>query len=85
MYQQGDRVEVEGLGGRRAVLRVWQDHGHGLTLSSEAGYVRALAGDPDAPLVGFPKRDVRGRADTASASTSEPQPLSARSPTVAQA
>lgn len=63
MYDRGQRVVVRGLGDREVVLRVWEDRGRGVTLSSESGYQRALAGDPDAPLVGFPRSDVRGVAD----------------------
>lgn len=84
MYERGDRVVVEGRGGRRATLTVWEDHGRGLALSSEDGYRRLLAGDSDAPLVGFPRRDVRGKADTAT-STSESEQLSERSPDAAPA
>lgn len=81
MYERGERVVIEGHGGRRAILRVWADRGRGLTLSSEDGYRRLLAGDPDAPQVGFPIRDVRERV---SASPSEPQPPSERSQPAAQ-
>lgn len=71
MYERGDRVIVIGRGGRRAVLTVWQDLGRGLSLSTDDGYRRLLAGDSEAPLVGFPRRDVRGKAGTTS--TSEPR------------
>lgn len=80
MYERGELVLVEGHGGRRAVLRVWEDRGRGLTLSSDEGYQRLLADDPDAPQVGFPRRDVRGRATY----PSEPEPPSERSPDAAQ-
>ncbi len=84
MYQRGDRVVVEGFGGRRAVLRVWEDRGRGLCLSSEAGYQRALAGDEGAPLVGYPRRDIKGYADAMSeSSTEQPQPAE-RSPIAPQ-
>ncbi len=69
MYERGQRVVVEGLDGRQTILRVWEDRGRGLTLSSEGGYERALAGDPEAPLVGFPRRDVRGPADAVEGGT----------------
>lgn len=60
MYQRGDRVLVEGQGNREAILRVWEDHGEGITLSTEDGYRRLLRGDSDAPQVGFPIADIRG-------------------------
>jgi hypothetical protein len=62
VYERGTRVIVEGKGGRRAVLTVWEDRGRGLTLTSDAGYKRLIDGE-DAPLVGFPKHDVVGRAE----------------------
>jgi hypothetical protein len=81
MYERGQRVIVEGYNGRRAVLRVWDDRGRGVALSTEEGYKRLLAGDSDAPLVGFPRRDIV----RVTASSSEPEPPSERSPTVAPA
>ena len=78
MYQRGDRVLV-GDG----VLVVWEDRGRGLCLSSEAGYKRALAGDEDAPLVGYPSHDVRGLAEATSV-PSERQPLVSQSPSAPQ-
>lgn len=71
MYQRGDRVVVEGRG--ESVLVVWEDRGRGVCLSSESGFMRALAGDQDAPLVGFPRRDVRGLAGPILDGPSEPQ------------
>lgn len=59
MARRGDQVLVEGFGGRRAVLRVWETSAGGAQLSSEAGYKRLVAGDRDAPLVGFPASDIR--------------------------
>jgi hypothetical protein len=70
MYARGDRVVVQGYNGRRAVLRVWEQRGQGIVLSSEAGYFRAIAGDDDAPLVGFPLSDVQRRAEPTSPSDS---------------
>jgi hypothetical protein len=70
MYQRGDEVIVEGYGGRRAVLTVWEDRGRGVTLSSAEGYARLVAGDLDAPLVGFPRQDVKGRVSP----SEQPQP-----------
>lgn len=81
MYERGEQVIVEGFGGRRAILTVWEDRGRGLALSTQDGYARLLAGE-DAPIVGFPRGDVRGRA---SALPSEPQQPSEQSPTVAPA
>jgi len=63
MYTRGDRVLVRGFRGREAVLRVWEERGRGIVLSSESGYARALAGDDDAPLVGFPLTDVQRRVE----------------------
>lgn len=77
MYERGEQVIVEGFGGRRAVLTVWEDRGRGMALSTPDGYARLLAGE-DAPIVGFPRGDVRGRA---TASPSEPPPPPAQSPT----
>lgn len=63
MYQRGERVVVAGMGGRESTLLVWEDHGQGVALTTANGYQRALSGDPEAPIVGYPRRDVRGRAD----------------------
>lgn len=68
MYERGERVIVTGRGSE-TVLVVWEDRGRGLVLTSDAGYRLALAGDPNAPLVGFPRRDVRGRADASAGPT----------------
>lgn len=84
MYQRGDYVVVEGHRGRRAVLRVWENRGQGLALSTDDGYRRLLAGDSDAPVVGFPIGDVRGRAEGSSPLPTEPEPRSERSQTDAQ-
>lgn len=70
-YQRGDRVVVTGHGGRRATLVVWEDRGRGLCLSSDDGYRRLLAGEREAPLVGFPRRDIVGPASV-NDPTSEP-------------
>lgn len=59
VLERGQRVAVEGYGGRRATLRVWMDRGRGVTLCSEEGYWRLLAGDKEPALVGFPKVDIR--------------------------
>ena len=82
MYERGEKVIVEGHGGKRAVLVVWKDLGRGLTLSTEDGYRRLLAGDADAPQVGFPLRDVRQRVST-NPLTSEPQQPYVQSPRAA--
>jgi hypothetical protein len=83
MYQRGDRVLVTGGGDREVILRVWKDHGEGVTLSTEDGYQRLLSGDPDAPQVGFPIADIRGSVPTGAAHpTVQPQP-SEQSPTAA--
>jgi hypothetical protein len=62
MYKRGDRVRVEGYGGRAAVLRVWEDFGRGVSLCSEEGYERILQGGSDVAVVGFPRVDVKGPA-----------------------
>lgn len=61
-YRRGDWVEVRGVQGETGVLRVWESHPHGLTLTSERGFERLLAGDEDAPQVGYPADDVLGPA-----------------------
>jgi hypothetical protein len=75
MYQRGDRVLVEGRGGS-SVLVVWEDRGRGVCLSSESGFQRALSGDGNAPLVGYPRRDIRGLADPSLDLPNVPEPLS---------
>lgn len=52
---RGDRVVV---GARRTVLIVWEDLGRGVQVTSEDGYRRAVAGDPEAPIVGLPRHDI---------------------------
>ena len=75
MYERGEQVVVEGYRGRRSVLTVWEDRGRGIVLTSQEGYSRLLAGDGSAPAVGFPKRDVRGKADATTPNVpTEPQP-----------
>lgn len=80
MYQRGDRVLVG-----ESVLVVWEDRGRGLCLSSEVGYQRALAGDENAPLVGYPRHDVRGLAEVTSAAPTAPQPPASQWPTAPRA
>lgn len=58
MYEKGDRVRVQGFGGRTAILRVWEQRERGLLLCSEAGYRRALEGG-EVVTVGFPWSDVK--------------------------
>lgn len=84
MYQRGDRVLVEGKGGR-SVLVVWEDRGRGVCLSSESGFRRALSGDEDAPLVGYPRRDIAGLADPSLDLPTVPQPPASQSQIVPQA
>lgn len=62
MYERGERVLVEGFGGRKAILLVWEDRGRGVVATSEAGFARLSRGQ-DAALVGYPKQDIKGRAD----------------------
>jgi hypothetical protein len=85
MYQRGDQVLVEGFGGRRAVLRVWEDRGAGLALTSESGFARLESGDLEAPIVGYPRGDVRGLAESSSASSTAPQPPALQWPTAPRA
>ena len=59
MYKKGDRVIVEGFGGKRAVLRVWEHTAKGVWMCSEEGY-QDLISNRDAPIVGFPHKDVIG-------------------------
>lgn len=80
-YQRGERVMVEGHGGRKATLVVWEDRGRGLALTSERGYRQLLHGDPDAPIVGFPLRDIKSRVAW---SPNEPPQPSAQSQPDAQ-
>ena len=62
MFTKGQRVKVEGFKGRKAILRVWEDRGHGLVLCSEAGYTKATEGG-ELVGVGFPMSDVIGLVD----------------------
>ena len=62
IYQRGDRVEVSGFRGVRAVLRVWESREPaGLVLCTERGYYALRAG-LEAALVGFPMQDIKGLA-----------------------
>src|SRR5207249_1674885 len=56
-YNRGDRVEVEGYDGKRAVLIVWEVRPRGLLLCVEEGFQHLLSGR-EAPTVGFPFSDV---------------------------
>ena len=62
MFKKGQRVNVEGYKGRRAILRVWEDRGHGLLLCSEASYKQASNGG-ELVAVGFPMVDVKEKLD----------------------
>ena len=59
MYQRGDRVEVEGFGGDRAILRVWEVRQRGLIVCTEEDYQNALSGDGLPMALGFPFDDIR--------------------------
>jgi hypothetical protein len=59
-FNKGDLVRVQGFGNREAVLRVWERRERGAILSSEDGYERLEAGE-EAPMIGFPMRDIRER------------------------
>ncbi len=62
MYKLGDRVLVEGYGGKTAVLRVWEVRRRGLLLCSEPSFARAAEGE-EVVAVGFPMADIRGLAE----------------------
>ena len=64
MFQRGDRVQVVGFRGRRAILRVWEDKGRGLLLCSDATFRRAEQG-AELIAVGFPMCDIVGLAGEA--------------------
>ena len=59
MYKRGDKVNVQGFGGRQAVLYVWEERSTGLMLCTEEGFNSRTHGDP-APVVGFPYEDIKG-------------------------
>ena len=84
MYQRGDRVLVEGFLGRQAILRVWEDRGEGLSLTSESGFARLESGDQEAPIVGYPCGDVRGLAEASPSFPNGQQPPAAQSPIAPQ-
>jgi len=63
-YERGDRVRVVGFRGKRAVLRVWEDKGHGLLLCSEATFRQAKNGC-EVVAVGFLMSDIVGPAGEA--------------------
>ena len=62
MFSRGDLVQVEGFGGRRAVLRVWSVLDKGLLLCSESSYEQARGGG-ELVAVGFPLSDIKERLD----------------------
>ena len=64
MYQRGDRVRVEGLGGKQATLRVWEARPRGLILCSETEYEEALRTGRTVSALGFPMCDIRSRDET---------------------
>ena len=63
-YKRGDSVEVQGFMGKRAVLRVWEANSDGVWLCTEKGFVELNQGY-DAPVVGFPHKDVKEKVDCA--------------------
>ena len=62
MYTKGDRVIVEGLNQRSAILRVWAVKKHGLLLCTEEGYQLGEATGQEPIAVGFPMADIKGLA-----------------------
>ena len=62
MYKRGDKVWVQGFGGQRAVLYVWEERRTGLMLCTERGFRRKMRGEPS-PIVGFPHVDIKGPFD----------------------
>ena len=59
LYRRGDQVHVEGFGGRRAMLRVWEVRGRGLVLCTEDEYHEALAVGSLRAALGFPLSDIK--------------------------
>ena len=60
MYAKGDRVVVQGLNDKTAILRVWAVKEHGLLLCTDEGYhLGTITGD-DPIAVGFPISDIKG-------------------------
>ena len=62
MYSRGDRVLVQGMGGKRATLVVWDERRSGLMLCTEKGFQGRIRGE-DAPVVGYPYEDIMGLVD----------------------
>ena len=59
MYYKGDRVLVQGMNQREAVLRVWAVREHGLLLCTDEGYhVGEITGE-EPVAVGFPMSDIK--------------------------
>ena len=61
MFSRGARVIVTGYLGKTAVLRVWHVGPKGVWCCTEDGFRRRLLGE-EAPVVGYPVRDVTGLA-----------------------
>lgn len=59
MFQRGQRVKVLGLGGKEGVLVVWEPKAHGAGLCTPDGYA-VLKEGREAPIVGFPAKDILG-------------------------
>lgn len=59
MFKRGDLVQVQGWGGKRGILRVWEVRLKGLLLTTEEGFKKLLAGE-EAPNIGYPMSDIRG-------------------------
>jgi hypothetical protein len=57
-YQQGDVVIVTVYGGSCVRRRVWNDHGRGVDICSEADYQRAITQGVPPRIVGFPREDI---------------------------
>ena len=58
-YERGDQVLVQGFGGRKAMLQVWEVREWGLILCTEEEYNKAISGDGIVSALGFPLCDVK--------------------------
>ena len=59
MFKRGDKVNVEGFQGRKAVLYVWDHREAGVFLCTEEGFQSKMRGG-EAPVIGFPRHDIKG-------------------------
>ena len=61
MFERGQKVRVVGMGGVEATLIVWDSKPHGISACTEVGF-ELLKRGIEAPIVGYPARDVVGLA-----------------------